>query len=170
MEKETVLILLLLKPMTKTSQLNDIAIMIYHGGCPVLKISIPCFLPLFWWKSHERNENEKRNCIVIETNYKNKSTKWKIQGRCFQMRTHVPNGLSRWRLEGVLSWTVSICWNKLPFLGDIVCNLNHDRFKWSFKLFLVINVLSKAIFSLHILCRLWMTILSLFSYWLFILS
>ena len=48
MEKETVLILLLLlKPMTKTSQLNDIAIMIYHGRCPVLKISIPCFLPLF---------------------------------------------------------------------------------------------------------------------------
>ena len=47
MEKETVLILLLLKPMTKTSQLNDIAIMIYHGGFPVLKISIPCFLPLF---------------------------------------------------------------------------------------------------------------------------
>ena len=38
MEKETVLILLLLKPMTKASQLNDIAIMIYHGGYPVLKI------------------------------------------------------------------------------------------------------------------------------------
>ena len=37
MEKETVLILLLLKPMTKTSQLNDIAIMMYHGECPVLK-------------------------------------------------------------------------------------------------------------------------------------
>ena len=37
MEKETALILLLLKPMTKTSQLNDIAIMIYHGGYPVLK-------------------------------------------------------------------------------------------------------------------------------------
>ena len=36
MEKETVLILLLLKPMTKTSQLNDIAIMMYHGGFPVL--------------------------------------------------------------------------------------------------------------------------------------
>ena len=47
MEKETVLILLLLKSMTKRSQLNDIAIMIYCGGCPVLKISIPCFLPLF---------------------------------------------------------------------------------------------------------------------------
>ena len=41
MEKETVLILLLLKPMTKTSQLNDIAIMIYNGGYAVLKISIP---------------------------------------------------------------------------------------------------------------------------------
>ena len=47
MEKETVLILLLLKPMTKTSQFNNIAIMLFHGGCPVLKISIPCFLPLF---------------------------------------------------------------------------------------------------------------------------
>ena len=40
MEKETVLTLLL-KQMTKTSQLNDIAIMIYHGGYPVLQISIP---------------------------------------------------------------------------------------------------------------------------------
>ena len=38
MEKENVLILLLLKPMTKTSQLNYIAIMIYLGGCLVLKI------------------------------------------------------------------------------------------------------------------------------------
>ena len=32
MEKETVLILLLLKPMTKTSQFNNIAIMLFHGG------------------------------------------------------------------------------------------------------------------------------------------
>ena len=37
MEKESVLILLLLKTMTKTSRLNDIAIMMYHGGWPVLK-------------------------------------------------------------------------------------------------------------------------------------
>ena len=37
MEKETVVILLLMKPMTKTSQLNDIAIMMYHGGFPVLE-------------------------------------------------------------------------------------------------------------------------------------
>ena len=37
MEKETVLILLFLKPMTKTSRLNDIATMMYHGGFPVLK-------------------------------------------------------------------------------------------------------------------------------------
>ena len=83
MEKETVLILLLLKPMTKTSQLNDIASMIYHGGYPVLNF----FLPSFWWKSHERQENKKINCIIIETNDKNKSTKWKIQGKCFQTRT-----------------------------------------------------------------------------------
>ena len=45
--------------------------MIYHGGCPVLKkISIPCFLPLFWWKSHERHVNEKKNIIIIEINDK----------------------------------------------------------------------------------------------------
>ena len=87
MEKETVLILLLLKPMTKTSQPNDIAIMIYYGGYPVLQISIPWFLPLFWWKSHERQENLTRNCIIIETNEKNMPTKWKIQGRCFQTHT-----------------------------------------------------------------------------------
>ena len=36
-QAETVLILSLMKPTTKTSQLNDIAIMIYHGGCPVQK-------------------------------------------------------------------------------------------------------------------------------------
>ena len=47
MEKETVLILLLLKPMTKTSQLNDIATMMYHGGFPVLKNINSFFLPLF---------------------------------------------------------------------------------------------------------------------------
>ena len=48
MEKETILILLLLKPMTKTSQLNDIAIMMYHGGYPVLKkYQFHFFLPLF---------------------------------------------------------------------------------------------------------------------------
>ena len=47
MEKETVLILLLLKPMTKTSQPNDIAIMMYHGGYPVLKISILFFCHYF---------------------------------------------------------------------------------------------------------------------------
>ena len=29
---------------------------------------------------------KKRNCIIIKTNDKNKSTKWKIQGRCFHMR------------------------------------------------------------------------------------
>ena len=66
MEKETVLILLLLKPMTKTSQLNDIAIMIYFGGCPVLKISIPCFLPLFWWKSQERHKSGKGILLLLK--------------------------------------------------------------------------------------------------------
>ena len=45
MENETVLLLLSSKSLTKTSQLNDIATMIYHGGCPVLKIPILCKLP-----------------------------------------------------------------------------------------------------------------------------
>ena len=30
---------------------------------------------------------KKGNCIIIETSDKNKSTKWKIQGKCFQTRT-----------------------------------------------------------------------------------
>ena len=37
MEKENLFLLLLLKTMAKTGQLNDITIMIYHGGYPVLK-------------------------------------------------------------------------------------------------------------------------------------
>ena len=47
MEKETALILLLLKPMTKTSQLNDIAIMMYHGEFPVLKYQFLDFCHYF---------------------------------------------------------------------------------------------------------------------------
>ena len=66
MKKETVLILLLLKPMTKASQLNDIAIMIYHGGYPVLKISIPWFLQFFRWKSHERQENKEEIVLLLK--------------------------------------------------------------------------------------------------------
>ena len=56
MEKETVLIPLLLKPMTKTSQLNNIAIIIYHGGYPVQILSIPFFaiiLMKITWKRWE---------------------------------------------------------------------------------------------------------------------
>ena len=36
--------------MTKTTQLNDIAIMIYHGGHPVLKISISLFFAIILMK------------------------------------------------------------------------------------------------------------------------
>ena len=66
MEKETVLILLLLKPMTKTIQLNDIAIMMYHGGCPMQKNINSFFLPLFWWKSHERHDNKKEIVLLLK--------------------------------------------------------------------------------------------------------
>ena len=66
MEIETVLILLLLKPMTETSQLNDIAIMMYHGGCPVLKTISSFFLPLFWWSSHEGHENKREIVLLLK--------------------------------------------------------------------------------------------------------
>ena len=87
MEKEAVLILLLLKPMTKTSQLNDIAIMKYHGGYPVLKYQFLDFGHYFDENHMKDKKIKKRNCIIIDTNDKNKSTKWKIQGRCFQTCT-----------------------------------------------------------------------------------
>ena len=66
MEKETVLILFLLKPMTKTSQLNDIATMMYYGGFPVLKNIYSFFLPLFWWNSHEGHGNKKEIVLLLK--------------------------------------------------------------------------------------------------------
>ena len=115
MEKGTVLILLLLTPiMTKTGQLNDIAIMIYHGGCPVLKYQFLVFCHYFDENHMKEMKMKKRNCIIIETNDKKKSTKWNPI-KMFSDAYSVPNCLSRLRLEGVFSWTVSICYNKLPF-------------------------------------------------------
>ena len=73
--------------MTKTSQLTDIAIMIYHGGYPVLKYQFLDFGHYFDENHKKDKKIKKRNCIIIETNDKNKSTKWKIQGRCFQTCT-----------------------------------------------------------------------------------
>ena len=52
--------------MTKTSQLNDIAIMMYHGGSPVLKNINFFFLPLFWSKSHEGHENKKEIVLLLK--------------------------------------------------------------------------------------------------------
>ena len=78
MEKETVLLLLLLKPMTKTSQLNNnIVIMIYQGGCLVLKYQFLVFCHYFD-ENHMKDMRmtmRKRNRIIIETNDKNESTK-----------------------------------------------------------------------------------------------
>ena len=86
--EKTVLILLFLEPMTKTSQLNEIAIMIYDGGCPVLKKYQFLVFRHYFDENHMKEiKMKKGNCIIIETNDKNKSTKWKIQGRCFQTRT-----------------------------------------------------------------------------------
>ena len=65
MGKETVLILLLLKPMTKTSQLNnDIAFMMYYGECPVLKISIPFFCHYFD-ENHMKDKKIKKEIVLL---------------------------------------------------------------------------------------------------------
>ena len=63
MEKETVLILLSLKPMIETSQLNDIAIMIYYGGYPALKISILDFCHCFD-ENHMKNKKIKKETVL----------------------------------------------------------------------------------------------------------
>ena len=60
MEKETVLILLLLKPMTKTSQLNDMATMMYHGVCPVLQKYQFLFLAIILMKDMKDMEIRKK--------------------------------------------------------------------------------------------------------------
>ena len=64
MGKKTVLILLLLKPMTKTSRLNDIAIMMYHGGCPVLKKSIP-FFRRYFDENHMKDMKIKKEIVFL---------------------------------------------------------------------------------------------------------
>ena len=64
MEKEAVLILLLLKPMTKTSQLNDIAIMMYHGGFPVLK-NINSLFCHYFDENHMKDMKIKKEIVLL---------------------------------------------------------------------------------------------------------
>ena len=88
MEEETVFILLLLKPMTKTSQLNDIAIMIHTGGCPVLRLSIPCFVTILM-----KHENEKKEIVLLlkrmtKTSQLNGKSKEDVFRRVFSPKWH----------------------------------------------------------------------------------
>ena len=64
MEKETVFILLLLKPMTKTSHFNDTAIMIYHGGYPVLKYQFLHFCHYFD-ENHMKDRTIKKEIVLL---------------------------------------------------------------------------------------------------------
>ena len=61
----------------------------------------------------------------------------------------VPNGISRWWLEGVFSWTVSIRQNILPFWRGIVYNLNHFLQRSYPKLMVVYNVKEEKYISLE---------------------
>ena len=65
MEKETVLILLLLKPRTKTNRLNDIAIMMYHGGCPVLKKYQFLFFCYYFDENHMKDKKIKKEIVLL---------------------------------------------------------------------------------------------------------
>ena len=65
MEKETVLILLLLKPMTKTSQLNDTAIMMYHGGYPVQKNINSLIFAIFFDENHMKDKKIKEEIVIL---------------------------------------------------------------------------------------------------------
>ena len=96
MEKETVLILLLLKLMTKTSQLNDIAIMIYNGGYPVLKYQ---FLDFFHYfdENHMKDKKIKKKIVL----FLKPMTKTSQLNKMFSDAYSFPNSFSRWRLEGV---------------------------------------------------------------------
>ena len=67
----------------------------------------------------------KNNCIIIETNDKNKSTKWKIQGRCFQMRTQSQMAFQ----DGGLRVSFYALYVSARINCRFVYNLNHDRFK-----------------------------------------
>ena len=85
MEKETVLILSLLKPMTNRSQLNDIAIMIYNGGYPELKCQFLDYSHYFDENHMKDKKIKKRFCfIIIESNDKNKSTNGKSKEDVFR--------------------------------------------------------------------------------------
>ena len=53
------------------------------------------------------NEKKKLYYLIIKTNDKQKSTKEVNPRKMFSDAYSVPNGISRWRLEGVFSWTVS---------------------------------------------------------------
>ena len=83
MEKETVLILLLLKPMTKTSQLNDIAIMIYHGGFPVLKYQLLVFCHYFD-ENHMKDKNEKEIVLFLKLITKTSQQNGKLKEDVFR--------------------------------------------------------------------------------------
>ena len=51
--------------MTKTSQLNDIAIMIYNGGYAVLKISIPFFFCRYFDENRMKDMKIKKELVLL---------------------------------------------------------------------------------------------------------
>ena len=94
--------------MTKTSQLNEIAIMIYHGGCPMLKSQFPVFCNYFD-ENHMIGMKMKMEIVlslkpVTKTSRLNGKSKENVFRRVLS-----PKWPFKMVVEGVFSWTVSIC-------------------------------------------------------------
>ena len=100
--------------MTKKSQLNDMAIIICHDGCPMLKISIPCFCHYFD-ENHIKDMQMKKEILLLlkpmtKTSQLTDVTV-KSKRDVFRCVTQSQMAVQGWQLEGVFTWTVSICWN-----------------------------------------------------------
>ena len=118
MEKESALILLLLKSMTTTSHLNDIAIMIYHGGCPVLRQINSLFLAIILMKITWKTKNKKEFVSLLELITKTSQLNEKFKEDVFR-RVLSP----KWPFKMVAWRRVSMGWCLLRLSAKILALL-----------------------------------------------
>ena len=112
----------------------------------MLKISVPRFLPLFWWKSHERHVNGKNEIVFLFKLMTKTSQLNDIAGKSKEdvfrrvLSPKWPFQMAAWR--GIYM----DCKYLLEFFifHAKLCKILIKSFEWSFKFFLVINFLSKT--------------------------
>ena len=95
--------------MTKTSQVNEIAIMIYHGGFPVLKYQFLVFC-YYFDENHMIEMKMKKKEIVLSLKPMTKTSRLngKSEENVFR-RVLSPKWPFKMVVEGFFSWPVSIC-------------------------------------------------------------